>query len=129
MTNPSLLETCGLSVPPHFLPGPRSSPCFADALYKEDTVSFQDALWCPQSFLERIAFAKPALWGDACAAPDSGMTLFIALFPEPCADTEVRASSRHLAPGCLSTGDNWRDPSPCAVLAAPVLAAPALAAV
>lgn len=55
----------------------------------------------PQSFLERIAFAETALWGDACAAPDSGVTLFIAQLPEHVVTLEAGASSQHLAPGSL----------------------------
>lgn len=97
--------TCGLSVPPHTVVGTlspfwvRTAPCSADSLCKEGLLS--GCLWCPQSFLERIAFAEAALWGHACAAPDSGVMLFIALLLEHVVSPEARESSRHLAPHCL----------------------------
>lgn len=101
----SLPETCGLSVPPHTVVGTlspfwvRTAPYSADSLCKEGLLS--GCLWCPQSFLERIAFAEAALWGHACAAPDSGVTLFIAALLEHMVPLEARESSRHLAPHCL----------------------------
>lgn len=103
----SLLETCGLCPASHGLAPsvPSGStqlsvlqiPCARKAC-------FQDACGVP-SFLERIAFAEAALWGHACAAPDSGVTLFIApLRGARGSQREQQASGSPLSSASVSEG-------------------------
>lgn len=105
MTSCSLCEARGRSASRHTvvsIPGSfpvPTGPLFCKFPYvRKIQFAFRMPAASP-SFLERIAFAETALWGDACAAPDSGVTLFIAPLPEHVVTLKARASSQHLAPG------------------------------